>query len=134
MERFARWVWLLTLVAFLSGCSTYQPVSLPRPFVEMAPDETTEVVEVGSYVRVTKIDGTAVSGRIAEMRDEELILVRKGRRWPEEQFVVRRDQIDSIESKQPSVIKSWLVVLSISAIAMTLLYISFSQVDWSEGS
>ncbi len=76
-----RWIWVLTLLFYCSGCTAYAPGYLPGE--QMPPDDSArepspdlspkpEIVEVGMGIRLTLVNGETVDGTILEITDEAL--------------------------------------------------------------
>jgi hypothetical protein len=75
MSMFMRYFWLVTLVFFVGGCSSYKLVTFPR--IE---DESGKAVgwdfslNEGDKVKITLIDNSKVQGRIMAISHEALTL------------------------------------------------------------
>ena len=78
MDSRQRAMWFLVLCFFVGGCASaeFRPVSLGHSDSGGAPGEaeTPPTVEVGSTVRVTMRSGVVVSGVVAEVTAEELVV------------------------------------------------------------
>ncbi len=57
--------WLLTLCAFVSGCSGYRLAALPSDDPAAPAGQAVEKVEPGQMVRVALRSGEVVTGRVA---------------------------------------------------------------------
>ena len=75
MSAIVRIVWVVTLVAFVSGCSTYRVVAGGPPAAAMSPEVVwSPDVRAGERVRVTLADGRQYAGRLVSLRADEVVL------------------------------------------------------------
>lgn len=75
MKATLRVFWILTLLIFAAGCSTYQVAALPR-YGEQGPEleREEELAKVGDTVKIRLVDGPVVHGRVQAISAEELTL------------------------------------------------------------
>ncbi len=67
--------WLLSLVFFVGGCSSYRAVSFPRSDPKAAnPVDEDSVAQAGDNVRVTLTSARVVEGHVVEITPEFLII------------------------------------------------------------
>ena len=78
MSALARFIWVITILAFLSGCTSYRHASLPGAPVDTAANENSHFVKVGSRVKVTLTGGEVVTGEVLQVSGNELVLTGDG--------------------------------------------------------
>ena len=72
MSSVVRFFWLITLIFFVGGCSSYKAVSSLR--IADGDDGWEFPVEVGDKVKITLMDDTQVEGKIMEISNFALTL------------------------------------------------------------
>ncbi len=75
MSIFMRFFWLVTLLFFAGGCSSYKAVSAPHINDDVGMAHAWESsVKVGDMVRITLADNSEVEGKIMALSSETLAL------------------------------------------------------------
>ena len=120
MQQIKRLFWMVMLCAFLSGCSTYRSVSLPRSDSTAVSNEAEETVKTGWSVRIALRSGESVSGEVSQILDESLALGKLGNYGYEER-IIKFGEVESIEVEQASGVES-VVMISVAAVAVLGLF------------
>ena len=82
-----RLIWFVTLCAFVSGCASWQPATLPGPDSEPIPDEKELVVQQRSKVRVTTRGGAVIEGEVTDIAGNQLTILKPGNYGRDERVV-----------------------------------------------
>ena len=142
MSTLMRIFWLVTLVFFGGGCSSYRVVSPPRieDETEMAVGWESSV-KVGEKVRITLTNDDKVEGKIMEISSEALTLEPKHfteyTKYPENitgdylPRVVLAESIRVIEMEKWELGKSILLAVGILAVLVVIAVASGLSVDFS---
>ena len=135
MSTAMRFFWLVTLVIFSGGCSSYKVVSSPRieDETEMAVGWESSV-KVGDEVRITLTDNGKVEGRVMSISSEALTLepiesfkhTKYTKNIPNDNLprVIAADSIRVLEIRSPSHGKSALLMVGIIGGVLGLLAIA----------
>jgi hypothetical protein len=115
LPRFRRAVWIISLFAFVTGCSEYRlaPVnSDTAAHVAGVPDN---VVQPGSFVKVLLNSGQEVEGEVLEVHQSGLS-IQQPRNRDYEEVVIEFSQIERIEMKHYSGSKTMTMLLAGAAV------------------
>jgi len=131
MNTLHRIFWLLTLCAFVSGCSGYRLAALPGGDGTAAPADSVAVVGPGSLVRVTMNTGEAHKGKVSRITGEELVLA-ADEVGPRETRVLALRDVESVEiSKGTALTKGFVVVVAVAAAWVVWAIIDCATHDYS---
>ncbi|MFH2053285.1 MAG: hypothetical protein ABIK96_12520 [bacterium] len=127
MSRAKRIFWLVTLLLFTGGCSSYKAVSPPR----VGDDGWESAVRVGDQVSITLTDDGKVEGKVLAISSEALTLdgieTTDYTKYPENLSgdyrprVIAFDSIRILEKSHPSAGKTTLLISGIIVGALALL-------------
>lgn len=118
-----RLFWLVTLCAFISGCATYRPASVPVVETGTGFAEGTSSVVEGDAVRISLHSGKEATGKVLWLNGEKLALDRGGNHDNEE-LVIDIAEIDRVEIRDQSdgqIERNWF--LSLGAAALVAAYV-----------
>lgn len=96
MRRVPKSILLISLLLYLSGCSSYRYVTLPGSSGPSREPEVENIVRLQSNAKVTLKSGQIVSGEVVRVSGEELVLGKPGNFGLEEK-VFQAGEIDTIE-------------------------------------
>lgn len=98
MSKYVRFFWLFTACLFLSSCSTYRQVSLPRlnPSINTSAPEAQ--VKTHDCVKLTLLSGEEITGDVKKLTFENLLIQNQEMK----EFSIPFNQIESVEVKNPS--------------------------------
>ncbi len=146
MSSIKRFFWLVTLLFFSGGCSSYKVVSFLRieDETKMAVDWESSV-KVGDEVRITLTDTGKVEGRVMSISSEALTLepiepfkhTQYTKNIPSEYLprVITADSIRVLETWSPSHGKSALLMLGVigGGVGLLAIAVAASGGFWSGG-
>lgn len=118
-----RYFWLVTLCAFISGCTTYRPASVPVAKSETDSGEESSSILEGDAVRIVLYSGETVSGRVLWLTNEKLALGSRGN-YGDEDLVIDVSEIDCAEIRDQSdgqIERRWFVSLGVAALVATYI-------------
>lgn len=107
-----RFIWFVTLCAFVSGCASWQSATLPGLDSEPIPDEKEVVVQQSSKVRVTTRVGEVIEGEVTDIASDQLTILKPGN-YGRDERVVRFQDIHSVEIEQGSTTTTVLLVSAV---------------------
>ena len=94
MFEFRRFLWVLTILAFLitaTGCSSYGVVHGPGNTDSLPPAvDWTRIVESGDKVRVTYEDDRTIEGQVVDLSPDSFVVETKVKRLVEPKITIRR--------------------------------------------
>ncbi|MCP4574085.1 MAG: hypothetical protein GY838_17125 [bacterium] len=96
MSSFGRFLWTVTLMAFLAGCSGYRAAALPRSDATDGDPAARITVTKGSDVKVHLLSGEVVKGEVEEVSQDRIVVGKPGN-YGYEQWAVERREIENIE-------------------------------------
>ena len=121
VSNLMRFFWLFVACLFLSSCSTYSQVSLPRlnPSTDISAPEAR--VKTHDSVRLTLLSGEQLIGDVIKLTFEKLLIQDQEMK----EFSIPFNQIELVEVKNPSKAKQLIyfgvaivIIAGIFAIAM----------------
>lgn len=118
LNSIIRCFWLVALCAFISGCTTYRPASIPEAASAAGSGEERTSIREGDTVRVVLHSGEKVSGRVLWSTSEELALGSRGN-YGDEDLVIEVSEIDYAEIRDQSdgqIERRWFVSLGVAAL------------------
>ncbi|MBE0564510.1 MAG: hypothetical protein IH621_01015 [Krumholzibacteria bacterium] len=114
---------LVTICAFIAGCTTYRPASIPVAESATDPGEEHSLILEGDAVRMVLHSGEEVSGKVIWLTNEELALGNRGN-YGDEDLVIKVSEIEYAEIRDQSdsqIERRWFV--SLGAAALVAAYI-----------
>jgi hypothetical protein len=134
MSTAMRLYWLVTLVFFAGGCSSYKLA--PYPGIEDEAEMAVELeykVEVGDKVKITMTDGNQFKGKVMEISSDAITLepqrrsiYEKNKYGEGQPRVIKADRIQTLEMRVGSGGKTTLLVFGIVAGTIALIAIGFA--------
>ena len=115
MKNGTRVFWVLSLVFFLVGCTTYRPGYVPGEPQGVQAGAEDGPVRVGSTVRITLKDGNSVSGKVTALSNEELVLGGRGN-YGFEDLTINVKDIENVEIRNESdstIELGWFVAITV---------------------
>ena len=131
-EKWGGVFWLAVLVLTLPGCAGYHPAVLPAAGTDIPRNDEPLVLHVGSKVRFSLADGTAVSGEITRVTPTEFAIGKVGNYGYEERIFLIKDVRDLEAQKMTtagSVLANTTSVLVVGFIAL-VVYVGMTF-EWS---
>lgn len=113
MSRAMRMIWVVTLVIFAGGCSSYSVVYPTVGADEPAPVGGWENnVKSGDKVRVTLTDDSKIKGKITDLSTGSLV-VETGPSYEKESIVISQKEVRVIELRVGHAGRTTLVVIGV---------------------
>lgn len=134
-----RMLWLVVLVHFVlvlfcGGCGSMRPARWADAPADTGNDgHVPRVAEVGNWVRVERLDGSRVSGRLVACAPDSVSIKTErkvGYQWVHETQVIPRAEIRAVQRKQVSLGRTLLVTGCVVVGLGVAFVISLGTGDW----
>ncbi len=129
LNNITRYFWVVTLCAFLSGCATYRPASIPEAEPEAGSSEEGPSILEGDTVRLVLRSGKKVSGKVLWLTRDEIALGRRGN-YGDDDLVIKFSETEYAEIRDQSdgqIERSWFVSLGVAALISA--YVGLRSID-----
>ena len=125
---------VLTLAAFLSGCSSYRHASLPGVVPEEAESKSENKIWVGQNARITLNSGKVLAGTVKTVTADSISVGRIGN-YGLEVTSANADEIALIEVEYSSKTENIIAVSAIAALIVgAVLSLDLSEVPLTDGN
>lgn len=108
-----RILWLIVLACFVGGCGSMRPARWADAPADTGSDgRVPRIAEVGNWVRVERLDGSRVSGRLLAYAADSVSIETErkvGYQWVHEAQVIPRAEIRTVKRKQASLGRTLLL-------------------------
>ncbi len=118
-----RLVWIVVLLFYVSGCTTYAPVTLPDDYVAPTDDpvmESGETLELGMRVKLYLKNGEEAEGTVIQITEESLVFGKPGNYGLRSEIFLFQD-VESMEVAQSTVLA---VITSTVAVVVVVGFIA----------
>jgi len=124
----------LTLAAFLSGCSSYRPASLPSVVPEEVESKSEKKIWVGANARITLNTGKIVAGTVTAVTADSISVGCVGN-YGLEVTSITADEIALIEAEYSSKTENIIALSAITALIVgAVLSVDLSEVPIPAGN
>jgi hypothetical protein len=129
-----RILWLIVLACFVGGCGSMRPARWADAPADADRDgRVPPVAQIGNQVRVERLDGTRVSGRLVAYTIDSVSIEterKAGYEWVRETQVIPRAEIQSVKRKQASLGRTLLLVGGVIVASGVAFAIALGSGDW----
>jgi hypothetical protein len=129
-----RILWLIVLACFVGGCGSMLPARWADAPADADRDgRVPPVAQIGNQVRVERLDGTRVSGRLVAYTIDSVSIEterKAGYEWVHETQVIPRAEIQSVKRKQASLGRTLLLVGGVVVASGVAFAIALGSGDW----
>ena len=129
-----RILWLIVLACFVGGCGSMRPARWADAPADADRDgRVPPVAQIGNQVRVERLDGTRVSGRLVAISGDSVSIEterKAGYEWVHETQVIPRAEIHAVKKKQASLGRTLLLAGCVVVGCGVALVISIGSGDW----